>query len=149
VRKNEFQVRINWGDTDKAGIVWYPNYFKWFDMAGHQFFRSIGLSPLKLEEEKNIILPLLDAGCTFEKPLYYDNIITIRTTIDEINRKTIRLKHEVFRGDTRSGYGYEIRGWVKKVDGKISAVLIPEEVKDILKKDQTEENKQTNPWLTV
>jgi acyl-CoA thioester hydrolase len=147
MRKNEFQIRVNWGDTDMAGIVYYPNYLKWFDIAGHQFFRSIGLSPAQLDSEKNIILPLLDVRCTFEKPLYYDDIITIKTEAMEINNKTIKLKHEVYRDDVRTGHGYELRGWVKKEEGKIFAVPIPEEVKKLLVEDEPKEYTQQNPWL--
>lgn len=148
MRRNQFQVRVNWGDTDKAGIVYYPNYFKWFDIAGHQFFRSIGLSPAKLAEEENIVLPLLDARCTFEKPLYYDDIITIKTEVAEVNRKTVKLNHAVYRGEERTGHGYEIRGWVKETHGRLSAVPIPDNVRQLLLEDMLVDFKQNNPWLT-
>jgi acyl-CoA thioester hydrolase len=149
MRRNEFQLRVNWGDTDKAGIVYYPNYFKWFDIAGHQFFRSIGLSPKDLEEKEKIIIPLLDVRCTFENPLYYDDVILIKTFVAEINNKTIKLNHEIFRGETRTGYGYEIRGWVKDNEGKLSACPIPNDIKDILKEDQPIKDNQLNPWLSA
>lgn len=149
MRQNEFQIRVNFGDTDAAGIVYYPNYFKWFDIAGHQFFRSIGLAPSKLTAEQNIILPLLDVRCTFENPLYYDDIITIKTVVAEINNKTIKLNHEVYRGDTRTGYGFELRGWVKEENGKIFALPIPEDVKKILQEDGPGEYSQINPWLNA
>ncbi|WP_429842929.1 acyl-CoA thioesterase [Brevibacillus sp. FIR094] len=149
MRRNEFQLRVNWGDTDKAGIVYYPNYFKWFDIAGHQFFRSAGLSPVELVVNRQIILPLIDVRCTFEQPLYYDDIITIKTVVGEINNKTIKLHHDVYRGDTRTGTGYELRGWVKETEGKIKAVPIPDEVKDILREDRPAENNQINPWLSA
>ncbi|KKB36645.1 acyl-CoA thioesterase [Bacillus thermotolerans] len=149
MKRNEFQARVNFGDTDAAGIVYYPNYFKWFDIAGHQFFRSIGLAPASLMKEQNIILPLLDVRCTFERPLYYDDVITIRTTAAEVNNKTIKLIHEVYRGDVRTGHGYELRGWVKEEEGSISAVPIPDEVRAILEEEGLGENHQLNPWLNA
>jgi acyl-CoA thioester hydrolase len=148
MRRNEFQLRVNWGDTDKAGIVFYPNYFKWFDLAGHQFFRSIGLPHSQLEREQ-IILPLLDVRCSFEQPLYYDDIITIRTVVAEVNSKTIKLSHEVYRGERRTGYGYELRGWVEAKDGQLRAVPVPEHVRQLLMSDQPPEAYQGNPWLSA
>ncbi|PLR81226.1 acyl-CoA thioesterase [Bacillus sp. V33-4] len=139
MRSNEIEVLVNWGDTDKAGIVYYPNYFKWFDIAGHQFFRSCKLSPQTLERERNIILPMLDVRCTFEKPLLYDDIITVHTIVEDINQKTIKLNHQVFKGEMRTGFGYELRGWVKQTPAGIKAVTIPEDVREILK-----ENTHTN-----
>lgn len=59
MRSNELEVLVNWGDTDKAGIVYYPNFFKWFDIAGHQFFRSCDLAPAKLEEATRNHYPAL------------------------------------------------------------------------------------------
>jgi acyl-CoA thioester hydrolase len=146
MRSNEIEVLVNWGDTDKAGIVYYPNYFKWFDIAGHQFFRSCNLSPSKLENERQIIVPMLDARCSFEKPLLYEDLITIRTRVEEINNKTIKLSHEVYRGETRTGYGYELRGWVKQTHEEIKAVPIPDEVITILKEDihTSEKGKRTS-----
>ncbi|MBU8908220.1 acyl-CoA thioesterase [Desertibacillus haloalkaliphilus] len=148
MRSNEFQLRVNWGDTDKAGIVYYPNYFKWFDIAGHQFFRSCELSPLDLEEKHGIILPLLDVHCTFENPLLYDDIITIKTSVEEINNKTIKLSHQIFKGDTRTGVGHELRGWVKQQDNDIKAVPIPEDVISILNED-IQNISSKNPWLSA
>ncbi|MDQ6600166.1 acyl-CoA thioesterase [Bacillus salipaludis] len=132
MRSNELEVLINWGDTDKAGIVYYPNFFKWFDIAGHQFFRSCNLAPAKLEEERGIIVPLLDVQCTFEKSLLYDDLIIIHTKVEEINRKTIKLRHVIYRDGVRCAQGYELRGWVEKSPEGIKAVIIPEDVKGIL-----------------
>lgn len=132
MRSNEVQLAVNWGDTDKAGIVYYPNFFKWFDIAGHQFFKSCELSPVKLESERGIIVPLLDAQCTFEKALLYDDVITIHTKVAEVNRKTLKLRHEVFRDGIRVAHGHEVRGWVQKMADRIKAVPIPDEVKEIL-----------------
>lgn len=147
VRSNEIEILVNWGDTDKAGIVYYPNYFKWFDIAGHQFFRSCNLAPSKLEEEKQIIVPLLDARCSFERPLLYDDVITVRTIVEEINNKTIKLKHEVLKGKTRTGHGYEIRGWVKQTDNEIKAVPIPKDVIAILEEDiHSNQSKSRTPF---
>ncbi|MFD2924570.1 acyl-CoA thioesterase [Halobacillus naozhouensis] len=136
MRSNEIDFLINWGDTDMAGIVYYPNYFKWFDIAGHQFFRSCGLSPKKLEEEQGIILPMMDTRCTFKKPLYYDDLMTVVTKAVEVNNKTIKLTHEVYRDGDLTGHGYELRGWVKKYGHGIKAVSIPEEARLLLEADK-------------
>ncbi|MDQ0214929.1 acyl-CoA thioester hydrolase [Oikeobacillus pervagus] len=149
MRKNEFQMIVNFGDTDRAGIVYYPNYFKWFDIATHQFFRSINMPLSKLDAEQNIIVPLLDVGCTFEKALYDDDIITIKTVVSEVNNKTFQFDHEVYRGDVRTGYGHELHGWVKRMDNQLKAVPIPPEIRDILTTNQANKVKQNNPWLSA
>ncbi|MBZ4656348.1 MAG: thioesterase superfamily protein, partial [Thermoanaerobacter sp.] len=54
------EVRARYGETDKMGIVYYSNYFNWFEIGRTEFFRSLGMSYRSLEE-KNVMLPVIDA----------------------------------------------------------------------------------------
>ena len=134
MRSNEIQTTVEFGNTDAAGIVFYPNFFKWFDKGTHWLFKSMQLAPKELQSNHNIILPILDAQCTFEKALVYDDLITIKSTIVEVNRKNLKVQHEIFKDGTRSCIGYEVRGWVKKEGEHIAATLIPDDIKEILSK---------------
>lgn len=129
---NQIQLRIHWGETDRAGIVFYPNYFKWFDIASHAFFRSFGFSPASLESEYGVILPVLEVHSSFVNPLDYDEVVLIETRILEIRHKTIKLEHEIFRDGLTIASGYEVRAWVQKGEGGMKAVPIPREVKQII-----------------
>ncbi len=132
MRSNEIQMTVEFGNTDAAGIVFYPNYFMWFDKGTHWLFKSMNIAPKELQAKHNIILPILDAQCTFERALVYDDNITIKSTIVEVNRKTFKVQHEIFKDGIRSCNGYEIRGWVKKEGAHIAATLIPDEIREIL-----------------
>lgn len=136
MRKNTIHLRVNWGDTDKAGIVYYPNFFKWFDIAGHQFFRDCGLPPAVLEEKYNVIVPLIDAQCTFKNPVLYDDIIAVHTEVEKLTNRTIKLRHVISRDETIMGEGYEIRGWVKQLEDGIKVVPIPDDIRKILEEDK-------------
>src|SRR5699024_130521 len=138
-----------WGDTDKAGIVYYPNFFKWFDIAGHQFFRDCGLPPGELEEKYNVIVPLIDAQCTFNNPILYDDIIAIHTEVDRLTNRTIKLRHTIAREDTTMAEGHEIRGWVKQNGEDIKTVPIPEDVRKILEEDKHTANEDRLPMLNA
>jgi len=149
MRKNTIHLRVNWGDTDKAGIVYYPNFFKWFDIAGHQFFRDCGLPPGELEEKYNVIVPLIDAQCTFNNPILYDDIIAIHTEVDRLTNRTIKLRHTIAREDTTMAEGHEIRGWVKQNGEDIKTVPIPEDVRKILEEDKHTANEDRLPMLNA
>lgn len=132
MRSNEIQTTVEFGNTDAAGIVFYPNYFMWFDQGTHWLFKSMKLAPKDLQANHNIILPILDAQCTFEKALVYDDLITIKSSIVEVNRKTFKVQHEISKDGARACIGYELRGWVKKEGEHISATIIPDDMKEIL-----------------
>ena len=43
VRNNTIQLHVEFGDCDPAGIVFYPNYFRWMDVGTRRFFASCGV----------------------------------------------------------------------------------------------------------
>ncbi|WP_041695787.1 acyl-CoA thioesterase [Alicyclobacillus acidocaldarius] len=126
------RMRVQWGETDAAGIVFYPNYFRWFDTATHEYFRMIGLSIRELQK-KGVITPILSASCEFENPLYYDDEIVITSEITEVRNKTIRIDHTVRRAGIVTGRGHEWRGWVVEQGGKLQAIPIPDDVLERLR----------------
>ncbi|MFC9600398.1 acyl-CoA thioesterase [Peribacillus butanolivorans] len=141
MRENEHKFMIEFGETDGAGIVYFPNYLKWFDNATHHFFRSMNL-PLSQLKEKNIILPLIDVRCTFEKSLHEDQWIVVKTTVGKMSTKTIQFIHEIFLNGERVSYGYELRGWVLKGENGIAAQPIPEEIRELMTCDDVVNKKE-------
>lgn len=125
--------KVTWGETDMAGIIYYPNYFNWFNNGSLEMFNRIGLSPRELMSQQKIGLPLLDVGCSFFKPLYFNDEIRVRSKLAEVNEKTFRLEHEVYRGNELTGKGHELRGWVHFDEaGNLRALPIPPKVREIL-----------------
>ncbi|ASS93731.1 acyl-CoA thioesterase [Peribacillus simplex] len=143
MRENEYEVIIEFGETDGAGIVYFPNYLKWFDNATHRFFREMNLPLSHLTKEKNIILPLIDVRCTFEKPLHDEQRIVIKTTVGKMSAKTIQFNHEIYLDGERVSNGYELRGWVFKGDDGISAQPIPKEIRELLSCDDVIEQERS------
>lgn len=127
-------ARVRWGETDAGGIVFYPNYFHWFDWGTHELFHSMGL-PIQSLLEQGILTPILGAACDFSAPLYYDDDITITSSFAELKTKTFRIEHVVRRGDVVTGRGHEWRGWVVRENGNLRAVTIPEEVRRLMQAD--------------
>lgn len=129
------QYRVQWGDTDAAGIVFYPNYFRWFDHAGLEFLRALGLPLETLIAQHQIILPIIDAGCRFYRPARYSDLLTIETTISELRPRTFRFEHRVACAGEITGIGYEVRGCVRSPaskDGKLELIAFPEEIRSRL-----------------
>lgn len=135
MNSNTIQYHVQWGDTDAAGIVFYPNYFRWFDHAALEFLRSIGWPLETLRAQFQVLAPILEAGCRFQHPLRYRDLLTIETIAIEVRTHTFRLEHRVSRGDVMTGLGYEVRGLARipgDESGKLELVPIPEEVRQCL-----------------
>ena len=126
--KNEYKLQVRWGDTDAAGIVFYPNFYKWMDEATHEFFATIGFSTSNLFKNQKIGLPLLETHCEFKAPLFFEDEICVTTTLEVVKKKVLRATHIFTRGEQLIAEGYEIRAWTTFENGA-KAIEIPEEVK--------------------
>jgi len=126
-------VVVHWGDTDPAGIVFYPNYFEWFDQSTRLFWDSLGLDWDSLAKKYGIVgLPIIEAKARFIAPSMFRDEIVVETHISKWNDKTFEVSHAVLNRGVRAVEGYEIRVWAQKRPddpGRLKAVPIPEEIK--------------------
>ena len=126
-------VTVHWGDTDPASIVFYPNYFSWFDESARLFFDSVGLSWEMLMEKHGIAgLPIVEAKAQFLSPSMFRDEIVVESQITEWSDKTFKISHAVLNKGQRAVEGYEIRAWVVRLaedPNRLKAVPIPAEIR--------------------
>ncbi|MFD0944546.1 acyl-CoA thioesterase [Savagea faecisuis] len=124
----EYRFKIRFGDTDAAGIVYYPNFYRWMDEATHEFFQSLGYPTDQLMSKK-LATPLVEANCVFKSPGLFNREIVLTTKVEMIREKVFKLIHHFKDGETVLAEGYEVRAWVSLESGKPKAQPIPEDVK--------------------
>ena len=73
------QVRVIYGDTDAMGFAYYGNYLKWFEIGRSEWFRKTGTTYRELEKS-GLYLPVVEAHCSYLKPAFYDDLLTIETS---------------------------------------------------------------------
>ncbi|MDO8757494.1 MAG: YbgC/FadM family acyl-CoA thioesterase [Elusimicrobiota bacterium] len=96
---HEFQVRVTYADTDKAGIIYYANYLKYLEQGRTELLRSLGVRYRDLEVQRKLFLPAVSARCEYLAPSRYDDLLTIRTWIAELGRASISFSCEVVDGE--------------------------------------------------
>ena len=82
---HQYKIRIRYSDTDQMGIVYYGNYASFYEIGRVEALRAINF-PYKSMEERGIMLPVIENHSKFILPAYYDEVITITTTIPEMPR---------------------------------------------------------------
>ncbi|MFZ7114396.1 MAG: acyl-CoA thioesterase [Bacteroidota bacterium] len=92
---NEIQVRVRYAETDQMGYVYYGNYATYFEVARVELLRSIGFTYKKLEED-GIMLPVFDYSIKYFKPAFYDDLLTIRTSMEYNDGARIKFHYEIF-----------------------------------------------------
>ncbi|MFK8045131.1 MAG: acyl-CoA thioesterase [Crocinitomicaceae bacterium] len=89
------QTRIRYGETDQMGYSYYGNYALYFEIGRVETLRALGMT-YKALEDMEILLPVLELNIKYFKPSFYDDLITIKTTIFEKPGVRIKFDYEIF-----------------------------------------------------
>ena len=110
---NTRTIRVQWGDCDPAGIVFYPRYFEWFDASTILLFeKATGMTKIKMLEKYNGAgLALLEARAVFKVASHYGEDIDIETQVTEFRRSSFFVEHKVTKAGVLALEGYETRLW--------------------------------------
>ena len=125
--KNEIEIPVEWGGTDQAAIVFYPNYFRWFDIGTRHLLDAAGVPYGFLKSELGLLgLPLVEAGSRFLSPIRFGDTVRLTSFVAFWRRKTVRISHRISVDGRRCAEGHEIRVVARGRDGEIQAVTPPE-----------------------
>ena len=93
-------VRVRYAETDRMGVVYYANYFVWFEVARTEWLRDTGWSYREMETD-GVSLPVIEAHCDYRQPARYDDEIEILTRATLLSPVRIRFDYELRRqGET-------------------------------------------------
>lgn len=92
---SETTIRVRYAETDRMGYVYYGNYAQYYEVGRVEALRQLGMSYKGLEDS-GIILPVMDYSVKFLKPAFYDDLLTIKTTVPELPRVRIKFLYEVY-----------------------------------------------------
>jgi acyl-CoA thioester hydrolase len=89
------QIRVRYSETDRMNYVYYGNYAQYFEVARVEALRNLGISYKELEEVEGVMLPVLDYQIKFLKPGFYDELLTINTSIVKMPEARICFEYDV------------------------------------------------------
>ena len=92
---NETKVRVYYEDTDKMGVVYYGVYPRYYEIGRTELIREIGISYKEIEDS-GVILPARSLKVNDIKSAYYDELLTVRTIVDEIPKVKFPIKTEIY-----------------------------------------------------
>ncbi len=92
----EARLRVIYGDTDQMGVVYYANYFRYFEFARSEYLRARGGSYRTLEAE-GFLLPVVEASCQYKASARYDDMLLIRAWVSELRRASLTFTYELLR----------------------------------------------------
>tara|TARA_B100001287_G_scaffold72725_1_gene60338 strand:- start:2388 stop:2786 length:399 start_codon:yes stop_codon:yes gene_type:complete len=89
------KLRVRYSDTDQMKYAYYGVYAKYLEIGRVELLRSIGIS-YKQIEELGFGLPVVNLKINYRKPAFYDDLLTIETTIKKINNVKLIFKYKIY-----------------------------------------------------
>lgn len=128
-------IEIQFGDCDPAGIVYYPNYFRFFDNATAGLLSSgLGMNKREWLATFDIAgIPMVETSASFLKPLRFGDVAEMQSEIASIGRSSFSVLHRLRGGGELVAEGKEKRVWVvRDAEGGIAAAALPDQVRQAL-----------------
>ena len=98
------------------GIVYYSRYFEYFEESRTELFASIGLQITNVEQE-GVALPVISSHCEFKKGAKFEDVILIRSCVNEMPRSTLKISYTAVLKKTNDllATGYTIHAFVNRL----------------------------------
>lgn len=100
----EFQVtrRVEFSETDLAGIMHFSNFFRFMESAEHAFFRSLGFSVARPRNGLQVCLPRVHAECDYAVPLRFEDEVRVHLLVERKGRSSLTYQFRFCRVNSSS-----------------------------------------------
>src|SRR5260370_21144020 len=92
---SETLARVRYKDTDQMGMVYYGNYFTFFEIGRVEYMRERGIAYKQMELEEDSYIVVTEASCRYLRPARYDHMLRITPRVSESLRPIIRIVSEI------------------------------------------------------
>lgn len=126
--------RVEFFETDLAGIVHFANFYRYMEQAEHAFFRSLGLTIHGTLADGTVFgWPRVSATCSFKSPAYYGDELTIGITVQRLTQRSLTTSYNIQRDGVLLAVGEMKTAYcVIPVGAKLESAEIPSEYYDRL-----------------
>ena len=91
---HQTNIKVRYGETDQMGIVYHGNYAQYLEIGRLEWLNAIGMS-YKQMEENNVMLPVVSLDLKYLKPAFYDDILTVSTTLIKRPTASIEFSYQI------------------------------------------------------
>ncbi len=126
------EVRVRYGETDTAGVVYHANYLQYFEIGRTELMRTALGIPYRSIEDQGVQLTVVEMQARFQGPARYDDVLRIETRVAATSGARVRFEYRVVHGDTGELLctGSTLLGSLDSVTGR--ACRLPERLRAAL-----------------
>jgi acyl-CoA thioester hydrolase len=130
---SQTRIRVRYAETDQMGIVYYANFFIWFEIGRVELLRQLGFHYKQMEIDDDCHIPVIEANCRYKSPARYDDELLLETRVLAIRRSVLKFGYRLLRpeneGTTLLAEGETIH---VTVDRSLRPVRLPQKYVAVL-----------------
>lgn len=89
------KFRVRFAETDAMQVVYYADYFVWFEVARTELFRAIGMPYTVISRKRGFHTPVVQAHAEYKASARYDDEVAVRAWPSKVGRSSVRIDYEV------------------------------------------------------
>src|ERR1700690_271900 len=93
-------VRVRYAETDQMGVVYYGNYYLWFEVGRVELCRQLGFEYKKMESDDDSFIVVAESSCRYRRSARFDDLLTIRTRVIDSPGRTVKFSYEILNQST-------------------------------------------------
>lgn len=113
------EYRVPYADTDQMQVVYYANYFVYFERLRNELMRATGITYDQMEKS-GLALPVIEAVCHYKSSARYDDLLTITGWVSAVKGVRITISCEVRRGEELLVSGHTVHACIDIRTGRPS-----------------------------
>jgi acyl-CoA thioester hydrolase len=94
---SQTRIRVRYAETDQMGVVYYANFFVWFEVGRVELLRQLGFHYKQMEIEDDCRIPVVEANCRYKSPARYDDELLLETRVIALRRSVIKFGYRLMR----------------------------------------------------
>jgi acyl-CoA thioester hydrolase len=91
---HQTKIKVRYGETDQMGVVYHGNYAQYLEIGRLEWLTALGIS-YKEMEANDVMLPVVSLNINYKKPAYYDDELTVSTTLIKLPSVSIEFAYEI------------------------------------------------------
>ena len=121
--------RVEFGDTDMAGIMHFANFFRFMEAAETDFLLNRGLSVAWTTGGVRHGFPRVSAACDYQAPARFGDVLSIAVAVERVGTKSVSYRFEFTRAGTPIAAGRITSVYCRQAGAGMESMEIPGEVR--------------------
>ena len=127
--------KIEFSETDMAGLVHFSNFFRYMETAERDFFQEVGLDLISSKPGELVGWPRVRAECKFSAPLRFGDTIDIHLAVKAVKDRSIDYQFRIYRRNPDGSYTHAGKGHMSTVftelteSGELSAIPLTDYIR--------------------